>query len=352
MTMTTEAWVDATATPAEAGHAITLDGGPCFHAVPGDTLLQAALRAGVGLAYECSSGGCGSCRMDLLSGEVSDLWPQAPGLTARDRQRGRRLACQTVPLGAVRVKTRLDEACVPLHPPRRFSATLRAVQRVTHDLREFTFQGPAQAEFMPGQYALLRLGTHGPQRAYSMSHLPNAQGIWQFIVRRVPGGAATGALFDRLQPGDTVTLDGPYGLAGLRPLARDIVCVAGGSGLAPMLSIARAAAPLLAAAGRRLHFFYGARTVADRAAQRLLADLPGFGERLLCHEMISHPQPGEAWAGATGWVHDALDAALGERLAEHELYFAGPPPMAQAVLDLAMLHRGVPFTQLHWDRFF
>jgi toluene monooxygenase electron transfer component len=226
-------------------------------------------------------------------------------------------------------------------------------------MRQFTFQGPGAAAFLPGQYALLQAdglpgkpGDGAAPRAYSMSNGPNATGLWQFIVRRVPGGAATGWLFERLQPGDTVTLDGPYGLAHLRELQRDIVCVAGGSGLAPMLAIARGAAPLLQAAGRRLHFFYGARTLQDLAAQRLLAGLPGLGQTLLCEEVVSQPEASAGWTGATGWVHDWLDARLGDQLAAHELYFAGPPPMVQAVLDLAMLRRGVPYTQLHWDRFF
>lgn len=340
----------------ETDRAVTLVGGPGFVADGQDTLLKAALRAGIGFPYECSVGGCGACRFDLVEGEVHTLWADAPGLSARDRQRGKRLACQSVPLGPVTARLRLDPACVPPIRPQRHAATLRRVDEVTHDMRQFSFTTTGPAQFLAGQYALLQFPTLGMQRAYSMSNLPNSQGEWQFIVRRVAQGRGTSHLFDQLRVGDVLEIDGPYGMAWLRPLQRDLLCIAGGSGLAPMLSIARAAAPQLQATGRRLHFFFGARSLADRAAQDLLAKLPGFGDLLQCEEVVSQP-PGPAagpgaWAGATGLVHEAVEARLGGQLAQHDVYFAGPPPMAQALMDLLMVRRAVPYGQIHHDRFF
>lgn len=331
---------------------VQIAGGPHFTVKGGDTLLKAALRAGVGFPYECSVGSCGSCKFDLVDGEVRSLWPDAPGLTPRDHARGKHLACQCVPEGRVEVKVRLDAACVPLISPARFGAVLESVVDVTHDLREFSFRAPGAARFMPGQYALLQFPSLGQQRAYSMSNLPNDEGRWQFIVRRVANGRATAHLFGALRPGDELQIDGPFGMAYLRPPERDMVCVAGGSGLAPMLSIARAAAPLLAATGRTLHFFYGARTSRDLAARELLAELPGFGQQIHCEEVLSDALSDGSWAGERGFVHETVDARLGNQLVDHELYFAGPPPMTQAMLDLAMVRRSVPFAQVHYDRFF
>lgn len=334
---------------------VTLEGGPSFVMSDGrDSLLKGALRAGLGFPYDCSVGNCGSCRFELLEGEVHTLWPAAPGLSERDRRRGKRLACQSVPMGTpLSIRVRTDPACVPLQCPQRQVGTLLQVEDLTHDMRAFTFVTPGPAMFEPGQYALLQFEALGQQRAYSMSNLPNAQGEWQFVVRRVPNGVATAHLFDALQPGDTLEIDGPYGMAFLRPLARDLLCVAGGSGLAPMLSIARAAAPQLAAAGRRLHFFYGARTRADCVAPAQLATLPGYGDTLVCHEVLSQPQADDAaWTGATGFVHEVVEARLGPSLAQLEIYLAGPPPMVQASLDLFLVQRGVPHAQVHVDRFF
>jgi toluene monooxygenase electron transfer component len=311
---------------------VHIDNGPSFGANSQDSLLKAALRAGVGFPYECSVGSCGSCKFELLEGEVATLWNEAPGLNARDRQRGKRLGCQSVPLSDIRVRVRTaPEYAAPILPC-VVSVALVRKRTITHDMTEFTFKSSTPAEFLPGQYALMQLAGIGAQRAYSMSNLRNDEGLWQFIVRRVPNGLGTRHLHDELQVGDSLRLDGPYGLASLRPLERDVVCIAGGSGLAPMLSIARAAAPVLGAAGRRLHFFYGGRTLQDMAAAPLLAPLPGFGDRLCYEEAVSQAGSDDPGSGRVGFIHDVAEKKLGAGLADCEIYFAGPPPMVQATI--------------------
>jgi toluene monooxygenase electron transfer component len=188
-------------------------------------------------------------------------------------------------------------------------------------------------------------------RAYSMANTGNGQREWHFQIRRVPHGQGTHSLFDRLAVGDEISLDGPYGVAYLRTDApRDIVCVAGGSGLAPMISIARGVVE--AGLDRTLYFFYGARTPRDVCGEDMLRKLPGFGERIRFVPVVSLPEDGGEWTGATGYVHDQLEHALPSPLGEYEFYFAGPPPMTQALQELLMVGHKVPFGQIHFDRFF
>ncbi|MFM2076753.1 MAG: hypothetical protein RJA49_643, partial [Actinomycetota bacterium] len=207
----------------------------------GDTLLRAAHRQGVGIPYECNAGGCGSCRIQVVEGDVHDLWPDAPGLSDRDRRTGRLLACQTRAASDLTIRVRASADYLGIAPVRQW-AQVAEIEPVTHDMRRFVLRTSAGAVFRPGQYVSLFLpGVEAP-RNYSMSNLENDDGLWEIIVRRVPGGLATTALFEELRVGDPVEIDGPYGLATLRIDAeRDIVCVAGGSGLAPMLAIARGA---------------------------------------------------------------------------------------------------------------
>lgn len=329
---------------------VAIEGGPSFDVSPEeDTLLRAALRAGVGLPHECSVGGCGACRFDLVAGQVQTLWPKAPGLSERDRRRGKHLACQSRPVGDCTVRVRCDDSYRPVVVPVRQAARLLARRMLSPDMGEFTVQVDASATFRPGQYALLYPPGAVGARAYSMSNLPGADGIWQFIVRRVPGGAGSGALFDTVAVGDTLPLDGPYGHACLRDdNTRDVVCVAGGSGLAPMLSVARGV--LAQGDGRRVHFFHGVRTQADLGSTTVLDDL--IGERLAATVVLSAPEAAPAWSGPTGFVHEAVERALAPDLARFEWYFAGPPPMVQAVQELLMLRHRVPFEQIHFDRFF
>ncbi len=330
-------------------HTIRIEGGAEFTQADGaDNLLRAALRAGIAFPHECSVGGCGACRFDLLEGEMETLWDAAPGLGERDRRRGKRLACQSRPLTDCTIRVRCDAACLPQIAPARRIARLTGRRMLTHDMAEIEFRAAGPADFLPGQYALFDLpGVTGP-RAYSMSNLPNEAGTWQFIVRRTAGGRGSHALVDGIPLGAELSLDGPYGGAWFRAEAgRPIVCIAGGSGLAPMLSVARAAA---ARPDSEVDFFFGARTAADLCAGELLAGLPGYGDRLRLHEVLSEA-PDEAWQGARGFVHDEVERRLGDRLTEREIYFAGPPPMIEAVQNLLMVQHRVAFDRIHFDRF-
>jgi toluene monooxygenase electron transfer component len=331
---------------------VRIDGGPSFEVCGSDSILKGALRSSIGFPYECSVGGCGACKFDLLEGEVTTLWDDAPGLSPRDRQRGRRLACQSIPVGDVRIKVRTEPALPAMTQPQVTPVVFEQIRQVTHDMSEFTFRSSAPAQFLAGQYALIQVPGLSAQRAYSMSNLSNSEGLWKFIVRRVPGGQGTRHLFDEMRLGDPVCLDGPYGHASLRPVERDVICIAGGSGLAPMLSIASAAAPVLEPLGRKLHFFFGARTPRDLAAEPLLSSLPGFGHHLRCLEVVSRLDGGDSWSGAAGLVHEAVEERIGEDLVNCEIYFAGPPPMVEATMDMLMVRRRVPFEQIHYDRFF
>ncbi|WP_374264477.1 2Fe-2S iron-sulfur cluster-binding protein [Zoogloea sp.] len=326
--------------------------GPRFEQDARDTILRAALRAGHGLPYECNSGGCGACKFELIDGQVDNLWPDAPGLGDRDRRRGRLLACQCRANGPIAIKAPLAPDCVPKIRPQRHQARLVGVRPITHDLSEFRFQADGPAAFLPGQYAMLDLPGVGASRAYSLSNTGNDRGEWHFQIRRVPDGRGTRVLFDQLRPGDTIGLDGPYGTASLRTDApRDIVCVAGGSGLAPMISIARGAAGAGLLADRRLYFFYGARTPQDVCGEDMLAAL-GAGPRIAYVPVVSVPGDDGRWRGETGFVHARMAAHLPGALADYEFYFAGPPPMTQALQESLMVEHRVPFGQIHFDRFF
>lgn len=337
-------------------HPIHIDGGPLgFEQDPADTVLRAALRAGLGFPHECNAGGCGGCKFDVVEGGVEVLWPEAPGLSARDRRKGRQLACQCRATGALTIRVRTSPEYVPQIVPQRRRARLTGWTDLTHDIREFRFASDVPADFTPGQYASLLIDDVGAPRCYSMANLPNAQGQWAFQIRRVPGGLATTRLFDTLAVGESIEIDAPYGLAGLRTdNPRDIVCIAGGSGLAPMVSIARGAAAAGLLATRRLHFFYGARTPRDVCGENILQTLPGFGSSLLFHPVVSDLASADAagWSGLRGFVHEAAHHLLDTRLAQHEFYLAGPPPMTQAVQELLMVTHRVPYQQIHFDRFF
>ena len=325
-----------------------------FECASDDTILRAALRAGIGMPYECNVGGCGTCKLELVEGRVDSAWPAAPALSDRDRTRNRVLGCQAHPMEDCTIKVRTTDQYLPTHRPRRFLGTLISTEDITHDIREFHLQTVESLPFRPGQYALLGLPGVAGQRAYSMSNVmaKDDAAVWQFQIKRVPAGKGTTVLFDRLRLGDQIGIDGPFGSAYLREeCPRDVVCISGGSGISPMLSIARAMMRSPAMASRQLHFFYGGRAQRDICGEAELRELPGFAERLFYHPSLSMPEADTSWTGHVGFVHENVLPTIGGSLPDYEYYFAGPPAMTQATQRLLMQSK-VPLTHMHFDQFY
>lgn len=322
------------------------------HVDRGDTLLGAILRARVGMPYECNAGGCGSCKYTLLEGTVASDLEDSAGLRASDRRKKKHLACISRPLSDCTIDLKIDPEYTPKITPQKTDAALHSIERLTHDLWEFRFDSTGSARFLPGQYAKLSVpGVNGP-RSYSMSNVANEEGRWRFQIKRVEGGAASEVLFGRSLADLNVTIDAPYSIAHLRSdSARPTICIAGGSGLAPMVSILHGITQLESANADPV-LYYGARTSRDVVDKNYFRTIRGFSPDDQYIPIVSEPEQGDKWSGATGLVHDFLKTCLGEGAHDYEYYLAGPPPMVDAVRRHLVLDRRVPVEQLHYDRFF
>ena len=318
-----------------------------------DTIMRAAVRNGLGFPYECNVGSCGNCKFELLEGEVQHLRENPPGWSERDLQRKRYLGCQAKPLTDCKIKLNLRDHYKSHYLPKKTTGTLVSTEDLTHDIREFRFRLAAPNPFLPGQYGLISAPGVEGARAYSMCNVTTTGTEWHFEIKRVPNGVCTGAMFDNLKVGDEVGLDGPYGMAYLREDApRDIVLIAGGSGLSPMVSLVRAAAASPKLANQNVHFFYGGRTAKDIYGEALLKLMPGYGSRIHYHPAISMAESDPAtWTGRVGFIHDYAKEVMHERLRDCEIYFAGPPAMADAITKMIVEYK-VPMAQVHFDQFF
>lgn len=325
-----------------------------FEVAEGDTIARAATRAGLGFPYDCNVGECGNCRFELLDGEVTYLRENPPAINDRDVQRKRYLGCQAQPHGDCQIKVPLRDSFKSKHIPARTRGTLLEMRDITHDIREFRFALEQPKAFLPGQYGLIAAPGVEGARAYSMCNVTTSGEEWHFQIRRVPNGKATTSLFDQVKIGDEIGLDGPFGMAYLREDApRDILLLAGGSGLSPMVSIARGAAVCPTLQDRKIHFLYGGRTPRDICGEEMLKELPGFGSRIHYTPVISmlDDPSSQGWSGKTGFVHDVAEQMFGAELANMEVYFAGPPLMAQSVMKM-LIKAKLPATQMHFDQFY
>jgi Na+-transporting NADH:ubiquinone oxidoreductase subunit F len=168
------------------------------------------------------------------------------------------------------------------------------------------------------------------------------------IVRYVPNGAATSYVFKALEKGDKVTVTGPYGTFFLQEQSqRDIVCIAGGSGKAPIRSIlARLKEKGMT---RKVRYFFGAKAVRDlyytEEMMQLAKEYPNF-EYI---PALSNPLPEDKWTGATGLITDVLDRMTGD-LKEAEAYLCGSPGMIDACIKVLNKHE-IKQANVYYDKF-
>ena len=323
---------------------------------PDESILFAGLRAGLNLPYECASGGCGACRAQLVGGAVSTRWEQATGLTERDRRKGGRiLLCQSVAHGACQVRVTIPETAGRGSPSReplpvRLPAQILEREFLSVDTARFVVVTSEPLAYLPGQFVLFEFGD-GVRRAYSMSQMaPAKPDRLELLIRAKPGGAASGWLFDQVVTGSVLTVEGPYGKAYAQsPAERPVVCLAGGTGLAPILAIAEQLTS--ESPGRRLDLYVGGRQAGDLVMTDRLLALRSRGARIVAvaedDSADTHPELGPV---RRGLALDHVDQEWPD-LSGHDLYVAGPAPMIDATLRLLVRTGRAAADRVFFDRF-
>ena len=319
----------------------------CSIAVPeGVTILDAALADGIDYPHGCRSGRCGSCKSRLVSGKVDLLDHSRFALSDEEKAQGLILACRAIPtIDAIVAWLGGDEE-TPSHPRRRLNCRVTAIADATHDIQRIRLvsDGVDPLAFTAGQYARLTF-PGAPTRDYSMASAPGER-EFEFHIRRVPGGAATQRIHELLKLGDPVMVEGPFGSSYLREQhAGPILCVAGGSGLAPIKGIVEVA---IAHMKQPIHVYFGARSDRDLY---LVDHFEGLAQRhpnLTFTPVLSEAPLGARWR--TGFVTDAVAQDL-QDLDGWKAYVAGPPPMVEAAMQMGRA-RGLRPEDLHADVFF
>lgn len=311
----------------------------------GETILCALRRAGIWVPFECGWGSCGTCKATLVSGEVELLFLDAPAIKPQDERRRRILLCQSTARTDIEIKplfvrdTPRDDL-----PTADYEGRLVECAELGPEIFRLRFVLDRPARFLPGQYAIVEIAP-GLRRCYSMTNLPG-ESLVEFIVKRFPHGLVTPRLAS-LPIGSSVSLEIPYGAAYLRPTGRPIVLVAGGTGIAPMLSILRA----LVCSARDLQVpvwvFYGAQNPASLVECSTIEFLAGQLPR--SEVLLTVGEADGGWTGYRGSVLDLLASRITDWIA-HDYYVAGPPAMVEHCRTL-ILSRGVPITQVHYDAF-
>jgi len=324
---------------------ITLEGrdGP----VPveaGDTILASLLRAGVPFPFSCQAGNCGTCKCELISGDVLELEYSEHALSAQERARGLILACRTQVWDDTVVR-RIDAEELVMHPSRVMRCRVLQLEALTHDIRgvRLAVEAGGRMTFSAGQYAEVEFAP-GLSRHYSMANTPDEPEL-VFHVRHMPGGRSSAFVANRLRVGDKVKVSGPLGVSYLREHHRGpVLLIAGGSGLAPIQSILCTLLARGYAAPVRLYF--GVRSERDVYHEPLLKDL-ATRHAHFTYQVVLSEEIG-ARGRRYGLVHEAIDAPLPPELMA---YLAGPPVMVEAA-TARLRADGLSVRQIHADAFY
>lgn len=308
----------------------------------GENLLDVLRSHSVPISYSCMSGRCGTCRCKVTEGCVLDGGPEIG--RPHSAKAGDVLACQATLIGDCTIEVPdVDE--VVTHPAKIIKGTVTSIEQATHDIRRIKVKLAKPLEFSPGQYATLQF-TPDHIRPYSMAGLPGDEEM-EFQVRQVHGGRVTEYIFGELKVGANIRISGPLGTAYLRRKhTGPMLCVGGGTGLAPVLSIVRGA--LAEGMTNPIHLYFGVRSQEDLYDVERLQALADQHPQLKVHVVVA-TGPVEAGLRA-GPVTDAIEKDC-PSLEGWRAYLCGAPAMVEA-LSLIVAKLGIAPENVHADAFY
>ncbi len=294
----------------------------------GETLLDAGLREGLPLPFDCRNGGCGACKCTLLHGEVALLPYQGSALTEAERAAGNTLLCCAQALSDVEIDY-VPQSGAKAHPVKRYLARVARLDLLSPDVMRVCLQveGSTRFSFHAGQYINIMLAD-GAKRSFSFATAPEAGGDIELHVRRVDGGRFTGLVFDSMKIGDTLRFEGPLGAFTLREDSdKPIIFVAGSTGFAPVKSMLEHA--FHTGMQRRMILYWGVRSRRDLYLADLAAQWAREHANFRFVPVLSTPLGEDRWDGRTGLVHEAILADFPD-LSTHQVYACGSVQMVQA----------------------
>lgn len=316
----------------------------------GQSLLSTLKDNEIFIPSACGGrGSCGLCKLRILDGAGDALPTELPWLTPAERKTQVRLSCQ------VKVKQNLRiEIPAELLSVRQFRTRVLAIRDLTHDIKEVRLKllDPPRMDFEAGAFVQFevpayKLTDEPVYRAYSISSTPEEHDEIELEIRLVPNGICTTYVFQYLKEGDAVTINGPHGDFRLSDTEREMICIAGGSGMAPLKSI------LLDMRDRKLDrkttYFFGARARRDLFLVEEMHALESVLPRFRFVPVLSEPAPDDDWEGETGLVTEAVERDIGDA-SEMEAYLCGSPLMIDACIKV-LKDKGMPESQIFYDKF-
>ncbi|QYJ03072.1 1,6-dihydroxycyclohexa-2,4-diene-1-carboxylate dehydrogenase [Nocardioides panacisoli] len=308
------------------------------------TVADASYRARINIPLDCRDGACGTCKSLCESGEYDGGSYVEDAMTESEAAAGYVLTCQTKPKSDLVLQIASTSAVAKTRAA-TYTGTLTRLDRLSPTTVAITVETPDRSDlaFLPGQYVNIAVPGTEETRSYSFSNGPGEEGL-SFLVKLTPGGAMSDYLTERAAVGDEITFTGPNGSFFLREAERPVLLLAGGTGLAPILSILRQLHADDSA--RPVHLVYGVSSDDDLVELDAIRALADGIDGLTWDYCVADP---DSRAPNTGYVMGLIDA---EHLhgGDVAVYLCGPPPMVEAVRT-QFADAGVEPTGFYYEKF-
>lgn len=319
-----------------------------FSAEGDESVLEAALRHGLVLPYSCRGGTCASCAGKVVEGAVTYPSGRPPALTLAEETVGQALFCQARPTSDLVIEVREVRSGDDIQP-RKLPCRVARIDDLAHDVRRLWLRTPGdeRLQFLAGQYIDILLRGNR-RRGFSLANPPHDDELLEVHVRHIPGGAFSGQVFDGLEEGALLRLEGPLGNFFLRENSeRPILMIGGGTGFAPLKGIIEHAIHI--GVTRPIRLYWGVRALRDLYLDALPRQWAQQHSNIEYIPVLSEPRPEDEWQGRIGLVHN-IALADHPDVSRHDVYMCGPPGLiAAARRDLAA--RGLDIAQLYYDSF-
>jgi benzoate/toluate 1,2-dioxygenase reductase subunit len=294
-----------------------------------DTIYMASLRNKIRLMTDCLEGACATCKAVCVEGEYDLDEYSDEALTDEEYAQREVLTCQMHARSDCVLEFSYEAGIALRSEPQSWDCRVAAVEKVSSTVIRLDItadeseQGPPA--FLPGQYVHLSVPGTPERRSYSFANPPHVTDGYSFYIKVLDHGVMSSYVGERAAAGDAITMTGPFGKFYLRTPERPILMVAGGTGLAPMLSMMDHMIEI-GATSQPIHLLCGANQVDELFCLDQLASYRDKGLDLTTEFAVVEDANG--WHGAVGHVTQLLrDELIG---AGPDIYLCGPPPMIEA----------------------
>ena len=316
----------------------------------GQTILDAIIRNGIQTPYGCRHGSCSACKARVLEGNYEIMGRVSEySLLTFERDEGMILLCSTLPESDLVIEIEEEEVeGITFYPVVDFESAVVKNEQATSDIHIIELQVTNQSTipYAAGQYFEFRVQGHVEERAYSAATRYTEGNLLQFHVKRIPNGIGSNFMCD-LKVGTTVKGSGPYGKMQVRDRNKDLLFVAGGSGMAPIKAIIEEV--ISKPFEHDAWFYYGARTEQDLYLTEEWLELEKKYPNFHFIPALSNLSEDAKWEGERGFIADVIRNKL-DQCAGFDAYLCGPPIMCETVTDV-LYEKGLRGNHIFLDEF-